>query len=91
MIHLTGRGETHTCDGVTRRDFLQVGALGALGVGLSDLAAMEAAGAAKGSKDQSCILIFNLGAPSQMDTWDMGIRRSPASKLRSSSSNSRSL
>ena len=71
MIHLTGRGETHTCDGVTRRDFLQVGALGALGVGLSDLAAMEAAGAAKGSKDQSCILIFNLGAPSQMDTWDM--------------------
>jgi hypothetical protein len=71
MINLTGRGETHTCDGVTRRDFLQVGTLGALGVSMTDLAAMEASGAAKGSKDQSCILIFNLGAPSQMDTWDM--------------------
>jgi hypothetical protein len=71
MINLTGRGETHTCDGVTRRDFLQVGALGALGISVADLAAAEAAGTAKGSKDQSCIMIFNLGAPSQMDTWDM--------------------
>jgi hypothetical protein len=71
MINLTGRGETHTCDGVTRRDFLQVGTLGALGVSMTDLAAMESAGAMKGNKDQSCILIFNLGAPSQMDTWDM--------------------
>jgi hypothetical protein len=67
MINLTGRGETHTCDGVTRRDFLQVGTLGALGVSMTDLQAMESSK----SKDQSCILIFNLGAPSQMDTWDM--------------------
>jgi hypothetical protein len=67
MINLTGRGETHNCDGVTRRDFLQVGSLGALGVSMTDLAAMES----KKSADQSCILIFNLGAPSQMDTWDM--------------------
>jgi hypothetical protein len=25
----------------------------------------------KGSDDKACILIFNLGAPSQIDTWDM--------------------
>ena len=28
MLRLTGKGSTHTCDGVTRRDFLQAGTLG---------------------------------------------------------------
>lgn len=34
MLNLQGRGKSHTCDGTTRRDFLQVGALGAIGLGL---------------------------------------------------------
>jgi hypothetical protein len=72
MLHLTGRGQTHTCDGMTRRDFLQVGALGAIGLSLSDLLAMQARGAvAKDHDERSVIMIFNLGAPSQIDTWDM--------------------
>ena len=31
MLTFTGRGQVTTCGGHTRRDFLQVGALGALG------------------------------------------------------------
>src|SRR5438552_6524061 len=72
MIKVTGNGSITTCDGITRRDFLQVGTLGALGLSLSKFAALQALGAVSASKqDQSCIMIFNLGAPSQVDTWDM--------------------
>src|SRR3989449_1897413 len=72
MLDITGRGSITTCDGITRRDFLQVGALGALGLTLSKFAALQAAGAvAKGNDEKSCIMIFNLGAPSQLDTFDM--------------------
>jgi hypothetical protein len=38
---------------------------------LSQFAALKAAGAVKSNDNKSCILIFNLGAPSQIDTWDM--------------------
>src|SRR6266568_3389451 len=72
MLKLTGRGSITTCDGITRRDFLQVGTLGALGLSLSKFAALQSLGAtATGKDDKSCILIFNLGAPSQVDTFDM--------------------
>src|SRR2546425_8076124 len=72
MLKITGRGSITTCDGFTRRDFLQVGALGAIGLTLSKFAALQAAGAvAKGNDEKSCIMIFNLGAPSQLDTFDM--------------------
>jgi uncharacterized protein (DUF1501 family) len=72
MLKVTGRGSVTTCDGITRRDFLQVGALGAIGLSLSKFAALQAMGAAPpGSSDKAAIMIFNLGAPSQMDTWDM--------------------
>src|SRR5262245_26717381 len=72
MLHLTGRGQAHTCDGVTRRDFLQVGALGAIGLSLPELMAAKAQGAVAKDHDQrSVIMIFNLGAPSQLDTFDM--------------------
>ena len=72
MLKVTGKGSITTCDGITRRDFLQVGALGAIGLTLSKFAALQAMGAVpKGKDDKSCIMIFNLGAPSQIDTWDM--------------------
>ena len=71
MLNLTGRGTSHTCDGMKRRDFLQVGSLGAAGLTLADLAAMEAGAAKKpGTDGRSCIMIFNLGGPSQLDTFD---------------------
>ncbi len=71
MLRLTDVGTAHTCDGVSRRDFLQVGALGAIGLGLPELlAAREAGTISKEHDDRACIMIFNLGAPSQMDTFD---------------------
>ncbi len=75
MLNLTGRGTAQTCDGVTRRDFLQVGSLGALGLTLADWQATQAranlAAIAKDADDRACIMIFNLGAPSQLDLFDM--------------------
>src|SRR6266404_4886307 len=72
MLKVTGNGSITTCDGITRRDFLQVGTLGALGLSLSKFAALQALGATvPGSDEKSCIMIFNLGAPSQLDTFDM--------------------
>ncbi|HUG93904.1 MAG TPA: DUF1501 domain-containing protein, partial [Planctomycetaceae bacterium] len=72
MLTLKGRGSVRTCDGVTRRDFLQAGALGAVGLSLADMQALRAAGAVKdGHDNRSVIMIFNLGAPSQIDCWDL--------------------
>src|SRR5438067_10114534 len=72
MLKVSGKGSVTTCDGITRRDFLQVGALGAIGLTLSKFAALQAMGAvSKGNDEKAVILIFNLGAPSQLDTFDM--------------------
>ncbi len=72
MLKITGRGSITTCDGLTRRDFLQIGTLGAIGLTLSQYAALRSLGAVgKGNDEKSVIMIFNLGAPSQLDTWDM--------------------
>lgn len=71
MLQLTGNGSARTCDGLTRRDFLQAGALSAVGLTLPQLMALEAQGAVdKEHDDRSVIMIFNLGAPSQVDTFD---------------------
>ncbi len=71
MLKVTGKGSITTCDGITRRDFLQIGALGAIGFNLSHLAALQAGAVSQGKSDRSVIMIFNLGAPSQLDTFDM--------------------
>ncbi|MDA0284921.1 MAG: DUF1501 domain-containing protein [Planctomycetota bacterium] len=72
MLKLTGQGKAHTCNGVTRRDMLQAGALGAIGLSLPQYLAAKEQGAVKaGHDDRACIMIFNRGAPSQMDTFDM--------------------
>jgi len=72
MLKLSGPGSITTCDGLSRRDFLQAGTLGALGFSLAQMmgAPARAAAQAAAKSDKSCILIFNLGAPSQLDCWD---------------------
>lgn len=56
----------------TRREFLQAGALGSIGLSLPQLLAAKKAGAVKKEhEDKACIMIFNLGAPSHLDLWDM--------------------
>lgn len=72
MLTFIGNGTAQMCNGATRRDFLQVGALGAIGLGLPQyLAASEAGIVDPKKKNRSAIMIFNLGAPSQLDTFDM--------------------
>ncbi len=72
MLQFEGQGSAHTCDGVNRRDFMQVGSLGAAGYSLAQHAQAKEQGLVTGgSDDRSVIMIFNLGAPSQLDTWDM--------------------
>ncbi len=74
MLDLTGQGTAQTCSGVTRRDFLQAGTLGATGLSLAHLQQLDAraaeTGSAPGNANRSVIMIFNLGAPSQLDTFD---------------------
>jgi hypothetical protein len=72
MLKFSGDGKAHTCNGQTRRDFLQVGALGAAGLTLPGYLQAKEDGLVKDDdNDRACIMIFNLGAPSQLDTWDM--------------------
>ncbi len=72
MLKLVDRASARTCDGLSRRDFLQVGVLGAIGFSLADLEVAQARGRVRpGCENRSVIMIFNLGAPSHLDTWDM--------------------
>lgn len=61
--------------GMPRRDFLQIGLLGPLGVGLSALRSNPVRAASSASagfgRAKSCIVVFLNGGPSQLDLWDM--------------------
>jgi Protein of unknown function (DUF1501) len=70
MIQLDADQSVHFCDGLKRRDFLHAGALSLLGLSISDLFALKAAAQGR-DVDRNCILLFLVGAPSQLDTWDM--------------------
>ena len=59
------------CDGVRRRDFLQVGALAGLGMSLPRYLAMAESGdVAGGAKAKAAIYIRLAGGPSHMDSFD---------------------
>ena len=47
------------------------GSLASLGLGLQDFVGLKALGAVDPKKDVNCIMLFLVGAPSQLDTWDM--------------------
>jgi hypothetical protein len=70
MLSFEGKKGARFCDGLTRRDFLRIGGLSAGAVGLS-LADLVRASGARGAGDINCILLFLVGAPSQLDTWDL--------------------
>jgi hypothetical protein len=70
MLRLDGERSAVLCNGLTRRDFLHAGALPMLGLTLPGFLAQKAAGAVKGDRDVNCIMLFLVGAPSQIDTWD---------------------
>ena len=59
------------CDGVSRRDFLRVGALGGLGLTLPALLRGEAhAGERRGARAKSVVLVYLGGGMSHHDTFD---------------------
>src|SRR3954449_188694 len=71
MFRIDAPEPVHFCDGLTRRDFLHAGSLAVLGLGLPGFRALEAQGAVARDADVNCILLFLVGGPSHLDTWDM--------------------
>lgn len=67
--HTTMQSGSTECVGTSRRDFLQVGGLSALGVGLHSLGGRSAL-AATAPKAKSCILIWLDGGPSHLESFD---------------------
>jgi hypothetical protein len=75
MITLYGQNVRH-CDGLARRDFLRIGALGtgAAAFNLVDLNRAEAAQAQAGktvSRHKAVINVFLGGGPPHQDMWDL--------------------
>ncbi|MBT5621131.1 MAG: DUF1501 domain-containing protein, partial [Verrucomicrobia bacterium] len=62
------------CAGIARRDFIQVGVGGVLGLGMSDLIRLRAEAAwavGKASPDQvNCILVWLDGGPTHYEMFD---------------------
>ena len=66
-------GQTRDCEGVSRRSFLQVGALGGLGLSLPNLFGMQSAARAAGKSSLgncNVILVWTRGGTSHHDTFD---------------------
>ncbi len=75
MLRILG-SKRRLCDGLTRRDMMQVGALATGGLGLSSLLRAEAkassgAGKHRFGQAKNCIILFLYGSPSQLETFDM--------------------
>jgi hypothetical protein len=71
MLDFIGRGQ-RTCDGVSRRTFLKVGALAVGGLSLPGLLRQRAAAAPGTSTPRnSVILIWLAGGPSHIDMYDL--------------------
>src|SRR6186713_2553382 len=67
------QGTQKDCEGLSRRDMLRIGALGAFGVSLPGVLRAESAAKAAGAgiKDnRSVILLWMQGGPSHIDTFD---------------------
>lgn len=71
MLRLETGKSVRWCDDLSRRDFLHAGSLAVLGLSLPQFLELKAQGAVEPGRDKNCIMLFNLGGPSQLDTWDM--------------------
>ena len=72
MLTIYGRSSrrAHTCDGVSRRNFLKIGGMAMGGLSLAQALQMEAT-ARLGSNQKSIINIYLPGGPSHIDLWDL--------------------
>jgi hypothetical protein len=72
MLTIWGRRQRY-CDGITRRNFLQIGAFGA-GLTLADVLRAKAANppaAGRPTGQKSAIMVYLPGGPSHMDMYDL--------------------
>lgn len=70
MLTILGRPR-RVCDGLTRRQLLQVGGAGLFGLSLPRVLAAEAARSARKPRARSVLFVFLFGGPSQLETVDM--------------------
>lgn len=68
MLTIQGRG-VRLCDGVSRRSFLKIGALGLAGLSLPEL--LHATETQPSVRRRAVILYWMAGGPSHIDTYDM--------------------
>ena len=75
MLQFLGSRKT-LCDGISRRELLQVGGLGGFGLGMSDLLRLQEAQASSEQQSvtfgraKACIMLFLFGSPPQHETFD---------------------
>jgi hypothetical protein len=62
--------QSRFCDGLSRRNFLKIGALGAAGLTLPQLLSLEARAGIRDSK-KSVILVYLVGGPPHQDLFDL--------------------
>ncbi|MDP7276264.1 MAG: hypothetical protein QF363_12355, partial [Planctomycetaceae bacterium] len=77
MFSIPGRS-LRTCEGLSRREWLRLGGLSSMGLGLDGLLAGRAeadsravTGSLSFGRAKSCIVLFMVGAPAHQDSWDM--------------------
>lgn len=72
MLTISSPSSARSCDGLSRRDFVRAGALGATGLTLPFLLRAQAASANPASfvKDKSVVFLFLAGGPTQYETFD---------------------
>ncbi len=79
MLSIRGGG-VRLCDGISRREVLRIGGLGFTGLLWSDWLRSRALASGRTRKEKnsaggfgkakSCIMVFNYGGPSHLETWD---------------------
>ncbi|MFO0964542.1 MAG: DUF1501 domain-containing protein [Gemmataceae bacterium] len=67
---LLGQGRQRTCNGFSRREFLQIGGCSLLGLSLSGWLRARAEPSFATGRARSVIFLWLWGGPAQLDTWD---------------------
>ena len=71
MLEIQGESSGGFCDGLSRRNFLQIGSLAMGGIALPQLLQAEEKLGSKAQKQKSIIMIHLPGGPSHTDMWDI--------------------
>ncbi len=70
MITIPGIRQSPFCDGLSRRNFLKVGALGFGGLSMADMLRASATPSGSSLKQGSVIMVYLPGGPTQHETFD---------------------